>query len=56
MIGGSPLFIYPNDNVTIKGNAFRGTEWFWELLTRKNVNTEVVNKTDLKIYKNADND
>ena len=42
------MFIDPDDNFTIKGTAFRGTEGLWELLTRKNVNTKVVNKGDLK--------
>jgi len=32
------------------------TEGLWELLTRKNVNTELINKDDLKTYKNLDND
>jgi len=33
------LFIDPDDNITINGTVFRGTEGLWEILTRKNVNT-----------------
>jgi len=28
--------------------VFRGTEGLWELLTRKNVNTQIIGKEDLK--------
>jgi len=52
MIGDSPLVIDTDDNIAIKGRLFRGTERIWELLTRKYVNTEVINKDDLKTYKN----
>jgi len=48
MIGDSPVFIDPDDNITIKGRVFRGTEGLWELLTRKNVNTQLVGKEGLK--------
>jgi len=48
MIGDSPVFIDTNDNVTIKGTAFSGTEELWELLMRKNVNTHLIGKEDLK--------
>ena len=54
MIGYSPVVIDPDDNMKIKGTAFRGTEGLWELLTRKNVNTELNNKADLKTYKKID--
>jgi len=40
MICDSPVFLDPDDNITIKGTVFRGTERLWELLTRKNVNTQ----------------
>jgi len=53
MVGDSPVFIDTDDNITIKGTAFRGTEVLWEILTRKNVNTEVIKKNDLKT-KNID--
>jgi len=42
MIGDSPVFIDPDTNLTIKGTAFRGTEGLWELLTRKNLYTQLI--------------
>jgi len=51
MICNSPVFIDPDYNITIKGTAFSGADGLWEQLTRKNVNTEVVNNADLKTYK-----
>jgi len=51
MIGDSPVFIDPNDNITIKGTVFRGTEELWEPLTRKNVNTQLIGKEDLETFK-----
>jgi len=51
MIGDSPVFIDPDHNVTIKGRVFRGTEGLWEILKRKNVNTQLINKEDLKTHK-----
>jgi len=56
MKGDSPVFIDADDNFTIKGTAFSGTEGLWELVTRKNVNTEVINKNDLKTLKNIHNE
>jgi len=47
----SPMFKDSDDNVTIKGNVFSGTEGLWEQLTRKNVNTQLIGKEDLKTYK-----
>jgi len=43
--------IDPDANLTIKGTAFSVTWGLWELLTRKNVNTQLVDKDDLKTYK-----
>jgi len=51
IIGDSPVFMGTDDNVTIKGSVFIGTEGLWELLTRKNVNTQLISKGDLKTYK-----
>ena len=48
MIGDSLLVIDSRDNITIKGTVFKGTEGLWELLTRKNVNMEVINKNNRK--------
>jgi len=42
------VFIDPDDNITIKGTALRGTEGLWEMLTRKHVN---IGKGDLNTYK-----
>ena len=44
------MSIDPDDSVTNKGRVFRGTEGLWELLTRKNVNTQLVRKDDLKAF------
>ena len=51
MIGYSSVFKDLDDNITIKGKEFRVTEWLWELLTRKNVNKQLIGKKDLKTYK-----
>jgi len=48
MIGDSPVFIDPDANLTINGTVFKGTEGLWELLTRKNENTQPIGKEDLK--------
>ena len=45
------VFIDPDDNNTIKGTVFRGTEGLWELLTRKNVSKHLTSKENLKTYK-----
>ena len=49
------MFVDTDDNVTVNGTMFTGTEGFWELLTRKNVNTQLTGKEDFKT-KNIDND
>jgi len=51
MIGDSPAVIDTDDDVTNKGTVFRGTEGLWDLFTRKNVNTQLIGKEDLKTYK-----
>jgi len=48
MIGNSPVVIDTDGNITIKGTVFRGTDGLWELLKRKNVNTELIYNDDLK--------
>jgi len=50
MIGDSPAMVDTSGDITIKDRVFRGTKALWELLTRKNVNREVVTKDDLKSY------
>jgi len=49
MIGDSPTVVDTGGDITIKGRMFKG---LWELLSRKKVNTEFINKGDLKTYKN----
>ena len=51
MIGDSPVFIDPDANLTIKGTVLRGTESLWDLVTRKNVNTQLIGKQKLKTHK-----
>ena len=51
MIGDSPVLVDTSGDITIKDRLFRGTKCLWELLTRKNVNTEVITKDVLKSYK-----
>ena len=51
MIGNSPVFIDTDGNFTIKGTAYKWSEGLWDLLTRKNVNTQAINKKELKTYK-----
>jgi len=51
MNSDNPMFIDPDDIITIKRVAFRGTQWLWEVSTRRILNTEVVNKAELKTYK-----
>jgi len=46
--GEQLMIIDTRDNFTIRGTVFKGTEGLWELLTRKNLNSEVINMTDLK--------
>jgi len=51
MIGDSPIVVDTSGDITIKDRAFKGSKCLWELLTRKEVYTEVINKDDLKSYK-----
>ena len=51
MIGDSPVLVDTSGDITIKDRVFKGSKGLWELLTRKNVNTEVITKGDLKSYK-----
>jgi len=52
MIGDEPVLVDTSGYITIKDRLFKGTKGWWELLTRKNVNTEAVTRDDLKLYKN----
>ena len=40
MIGDSPVVVDTSGDITIKDRLFKGTKGLWELMTRKNVNTE----------------
>jgi len=51
MIGDSQVLVDTSGDITLKDRLFRGTKGLWELLTRKNVNTKVITKDDLKSYK-----
>ena len=53
MIGDSPIVVDTGGEITIKDQMFKGSKGLWELLTRKNVNTEFITKHDLKTYKTA---
>jgi len=51
MIGDSLVLVDTSGGITMKDRVFKGSKGLWELLTRKNVKTEVVTKDDLKTYK-----
>ena len=51
MIGDSPIMADTGGDTTIKERMFKGTNGLRELMTRKKVNTEFINKDDLKTYK-----
>jgi len=48
MIGDSTIVVDTNGDMTIKDRVLKGSKGLWELLTRKNVNTEYITKEDLK--------
>ena len=50
MIGDSSIGVDTDGAITIKDRMFKGSKGLWELLTRKNVNTEFITKDDLKTY------
>ena len=51
MIGNSDVITDEKGDITIRGNRFRGTKGLWGLLSRKNVNRDVIMNSDLKPYK-----
>jgi len=51
MICDSFVLVDTSGDITIKDRVCNGSKGLWELLTRKNVNTEVITKDDLKSYK-----
>ena len=50
MIGDAPITVHTKGDLTI-GSHFKGTRGLWELLTHKNVNSDVIKKSDLNAYK-----
>ncbi len=48
MIGNSAVSVDETSYITINGKRFRGTNGLWALLTRKNVNTDVITPSGLK--------
>ena len=51
MIGAAPITVHAKGDLTIGGTRYKGTRGLWELLTRKNVNNDVITKCDLNAYK-----
>ena len=51
MIGDSIIRVGRESNVTIKGKHYKGTRGLWEILARKDVNSDVITGSDLKRYK-----
>jgi len=51
MIGESPVVVDTDGDITNKESVLNGSKGLWELLTCKNVNTELINKNDLKTNK-----
>ena len=51
MIGDSIIRVDRESNLTIKGKYYKGTRCLWELLARKDVNTDMITESDLKKYK-----
>ena len=51
MIGNSDIVADEISDITIGGKRLRCTKGLWELLTRKNVKSDVITNSDLKAYK-----
>jgi len=51
MVDYSPMVVDTDGGTTNKESVFKGSKGLWELLTRKNVNTEFITKDYLKTYK-----
>ena len=51
MIGDSVISVDRESNLTIKGKHHKGIRGLWELLGRKDVNSDVITESDLKKYK-----
>ena len=51
MIGNAAVTADEMGDISIGGTRFKGTRGLWELLTRKNVNSHMITKSDLNAYK-----
>ena len=51
MIGNAAVTADENGDTSVGGTRFNGTRGLWELLTRKNVNSDMITKSDLNAYK-----
>ena len=51
MIGSAAVTADEKGDISIGGKRFKGRRGLWELLTRKNVNSDVITNSDLNVYK-----
>ena len=51
MIGDVPITVHEKSDLSIGGTRFRGRRGIWELVTCKNVNSDVITNSDLNAYK-----
>jgi len=51
MLGDSPVLVGTSDDITVKDRVYKGSKGLCGLLTRKNVNKEIITKDVLKSYK-----
>ena len=51
IIGDSIISVDRESNLKIKGKHYKGTRDLWELLARKDVDSDVITERDLKKYK-----
>jgi len=56
MIVDCAVMLDASDNFTIKCTTYRGSEGLLEIFMRKYVNTELINKNDLNMFKKYLND
>ena len=56
MIANSDVIATEKGDITIRGKRFMGSKGLWELLTRKNLNRDVITNSDLKRYKHSGDD
>ena len=50
-IGNATVTIDNMSNLIVRGMQFKGTEYLWTLLTRKNVNYDAIDENELQKYK-----